>query len=117
MSAPGSTDGWVRACHLTALGENEPVHVDIGQCPVCQVRSGDAVYAVRDECTHQSVPLSEGEVADGAIECWLHGSRIDLATGRVLSPPATRPVAVFGVRIDGGDVFVRLGDGGCEPAG
>ena len=57
------------------------------------------------------------EVADGSIECWLHGSRFDLATGRVLSPPATRPVAVFAVRTDGGDVYVRLDDGGCEPAG
>ena len=112
MSTPGRADGWVRACHLAALGDDEPVHVDIGQCPVCLVRTGGAVYAVRDECTHQSVPLSEGEVADGAIECWLHGSRFDLATGQVLSPPATRPVTVFGVRTDGEDVFVHLGTGG-----
>ena len=117
MSASGSTDSWVRACRLTALGENEPVHVDIGQCPVCLVRSGGAVYALRDECTHQAVPLSEGEVSDGVIECWMHGSRFDLATGRELSLPATRPVAVFAVRADGGNVFVRMGDGECEPAG
>jgi 3-phenylpropionate/trans-cinnamate dioxygenase ferredoxin subunit len=115
MSPAESRDGWVRASRLAALGENEPVHVDIDQCPVCLVRAGGVVYALRDECTHQAVPLSEGEVAGGAIECWLHGSRFDLATGRVLSPPATRPVAVFAVRTDGGDVFVRLGDGGCEP--
>ncbi len=110
MSTPGSADGWVRACCLADLDEDEPVHVDIGQCPVCLVRTGGAVHALRDECTHQAVPLSEGEVADGAIECWLHGSRFDLATGRVLSPPATRQVAVFAVRIDGGDVFVHLGE-------
>ena len=117
MSAPGTADGWVRACSLAALGEDEPVHADIGQCPVCLVRTDSAVYALRDECTHQAVPLSEGEVANGTIECWLHGSRFELATGRVLSPPATRPVAVFPVRTDGENVFVRLGDGGCEPAG
>jgi len=75
------------------------------------------VYALRDECTHESVPLSEGEVADGTIECWLHGSRFELATGRVLSPPATRPVAVFGVRTVDGDVFVRLGPDPDDPAG
>lgn len=117
MNAPGRPDGWVRACGLAALGENEPVHVDIGQCPVCLVRTGGTVYGLRDECTHQAVPLCDGEVADGTIECWLHGSRFDLATGRVLSPPATRPAAVFAVRTDGGDVYVRLDDGGCEPAG
>lgn len=117
MSTPESMDGWVRACRLAQLGEDQPVHADIGQYPVYLVRTGGAVYALRDECTHQAVPLSDGEVTGGAIECWLHGSRFDLATGRVLSPPATRPVAVFAVRVDGGDVFLRLGHGRCEPAG
>ncbi len=112
MSTPRSMDGWVRACRLADLGEDQPVHAEVGQCPVCLVLTGRAVYALRDECTHQAVPLSEGEVAGGAIECWLHGSRFDLATGRVLSPPATRPVTVYGVRTDGEDVFVHLGTDG-----
>lgn len=114
---PGSTCGWVRASRLDELEEDSPVHVDIGDTPVCLVRTGGAVYAVRDECTHQSVPLSEGEVADHAIECWLHGSRFDLATGQALSPPATRPVAVYGVRTDAGNVFVNVGPGGNGPTG
>jgi hemerythrin HHE cation binding domain-containing protein len=42
------------------------------------------------------------------IECWLHGSRFDPATGRALSPPATRPVAVLGVRVNAGEVYVCL---------
>jgi 3-phenylpropionate/trans-cinnamate dioxygenase ferredoxin component len=109
MSTPEGTGGWVRACSLAEIGKDRPLHVDLGECPVCLVQTGGAVYALRDECTHESVPLSEGEVADGTIECWLHGSRFDLATGRVLSPPATQPVAVFGVRADGGDVFVPWG--------
>jgi 3-phenylpropionate/trans-cinnamate dioxygenase ferredoxin component len=117
MSAPGCTDGWVRACRLADLDEDEPVQVDIGQCGVCLVRTYGAVYALHNECTHQAVALSDGEMTGGAIECWLHGSRFDLATGRALSLPATRPVAVFPVRIDGGDVFLYLGDAGREPAG
>jgi 3-phenylpropionate/trans-cinnamate dioxygenase ferredoxin subunit len=70
--------------------------------------SNGTVYALRDECTHQSVPLSDGEVTDGAIECWLHGSRFDLATRQALSRPATQPVDTYSVRIDNDDVFVRL---------
>ena len=107
-SAPGSTGGWVRACPLGKLGEGRPVHVDIGECQICVVRSAGTVYALRDECTHQAVPLSDGEVTDGAIECWLHGSRFDLASGRALSRPATQPVDVYPVRIEGDDVFVHL---------
>lgn len=115
--APGGAGGWVSVCSLAKLGEDGPVHVDIGDTPVCLVRTGGAVHAIRDECTHESVALSDGEVAGGAIECWLHGSRFDLATGRVLSPPATRPVAVYGVRIDGDDVLVRRHAGASDPAG
>lgn len=115
--AAGSAVGWVLACSLAKLDEDSPVHVDIGDTPVCLVRTGVVVHAVRDECTHQAVPLSDGEVAGGAIECWLHGSRFDLATGRVLSPPATRPAAVYDVRIQGEDVLVQLGTGRNDSAG
>jgi 3-phenylpropionate/trans-cinnamate dioxygenase ferredoxin subunit len=108
MSAPGSTDGWARVCPLDKLREDQPLHADIGQCAVCVVRSNGTLYALRDECTHEAVPLSDGEVADGAIECWKHGSRFDLATGRALNRPATEPVDVYPVRIDGDDVLVRL---------
>jgi len=113
VSAAGATGGWVRACSLADIGVDVPVHVDIGDCPLCLVRTGGSLYALRDECTHESVPLSEGEVVDGTIECWLHGSRFELATGRVLCPPATRPVEVFEVRTDSGEVFIRVG----PPAG
>ena len=47
MSTPGSTDDWVRACRLSALAENEPLRVATGQCPVCLVFTGGAVYATR----------------------------------------------------------------------
>ena len=117
MTTPESSEGWVLAYRLAELAEDQPVHVDIGACPVCLVRTAGGVYAIRDECTHEAVPLSEGEVSGGVIECWMHGSQFDLASGRVLSLPATRPVAVFAVRTDGGNVFVRVADSLCVPAG
>lgn len=62
-----------------------------------------------DRCTHQNVPLSEGEVEDGTIECFMHGSRSDLTTGKALGPPAVTGVAVFALRIEGDDIYVVLG--------
>ena len=46
----------------------------------------------------------------------LVGSRFDLATGRAVSPPATQPVAVFSVWVDGGDVYIRLTPDRAAPA-
>ena len=44
------------------------------------------------------------------VECWLHGSRFDLRTGEPLSPPATEPVVVHSVKIEGDEVFVALAE-------
>lgn len=82
------------------------MHVDLGGHPICLARSGGAFYAMLDECSHGHVELSEGEIEDGHVECWLHGSRFDLATGIPACPPATEPVPVYPVRIsaDGAEV-------------
>ena len=102
--------GWVRACSLADLPEDSPTRVDLGPgCPpVAVVRHGGRVYAILDVCSHADVPLSEGEVDDTTIECWLHGSRFDLRTGKPTGLPATRAVPVYQTRIDGDDVFVRI---------
>ncbi len=65
-------------------------------------------FALVDECTHGAVPLSEGDVEDGAIECYLHGSVFDLRTGRPRCLPATEPVRVFPCRVDGTSIEVDI---------
>jgi 3-phenylpropionate/trans-cinnamate dioxygenase ferredoxin subunit len=101
---------FVRVCSLSELSNNKPVHVDIDDTPVVIVRDANGVYALHDECSHASIELSEGDVSKGTIECWLHGSRFDLATGKPLSLPATEPVQTYETRIDGDDVLVALGE-------
>ena len=76
-------------------------------------RHGDEVFAVEDICSHAAVALSEGEVDDCTVECWLHGSRFDLRTGKPTGLPATEPVATFPVEVranpDGtSDVYVDI---------
>ena len=66
----------------------------------------DNFYAVRDECSHASIALSEGEVDGCTLECWLHGSRFDLKTGAPTGLPATEPVATFPVEIRDGAIYV-----------
>lgn len=99
---------WVRACRLDGLPSDEPRAFTLAGTEICLVRTCGAVFAVRDQCTHEEVPLSEGEVDDCAVECWMHGSRFDLRTGAVLNPPATRAVAAFPVRVDGEWVLVAV---------
>ena len=68
-----------RACAVSDVPSDEGIKVTLGRYDVVVARDGDDIYALQDLCSHQAVPLSEGEVADCAIECWLHGSTFDLA--------------------------------------
>jgi 3-phenylpropionate/trans-cinnamate dioxygenase ferredoxin component len=100
--------GFQRACALSELPEEGALGVEVNGEPVCVVRAGGEVFALRDVCSHEEVPLSEGEIYDHTVECWLHGSCFDLRTGKPTGPPATRPVATYEVTIDGDDVLVAL---------
>ena len=69
--------------------------VEVDGLDLALVREGDDVFAIEDECSHAAVALSEGDVEGCTIECWMHGSRFDLRTGKPTGPPATEPVPVF----------------------
>jgi 3-phenylpropionate/trans-cinnamate dioxygenase ferredoxin component len=103
-----ATESYVRVCALDELGDPGVIGVEIGDQPVALVRSGGEIFALRDVCSHEEVPLSEGEVYDRTLECWLHGSCFDLRTGAPTGPPASSPVPVYPVKVDGGDVYVAL---------
>ena len=98
----------VRACSLGDLPDEGAIHVDLDGSPVCLARSRGQVYALRDICSHADVPLSEGDVEDGTIECWLHGSLFDLRTGKPSGLPATKPVPTYAVTVEGDDVLVQM---------
>ena len=98
-----------RACAVDELPEAGAIQVIIDGDAYAIVRDEDGdFHALEDRCTHAEVALSEGEVEDCSIECWLHGSRFDLKTGAPLELPAVTPVRVYSVNVEGGEVFVDL---------
>ena len=97
-----------RACSLDEFREGEAVGATIGDQDIAVARDGEEFFAVEDICSHAAVALSEGEVEGCTVECWLHGSRFDLRTGQALGLPATEPVPVYPVRIEGDDVLVDV---------
>jgi 3-phenylpropionate/trans-cinnamate dioxygenase ferredoxin subunit len=95
-------------CALSDLDDGKPLGAEVGDVSIVLVRQGDQVHALRDECSHAELALSEGEVTGKGLECWLHGSCFDLRTGMPSAPPATEPVDVFPVTITDGQVYVDL---------
>jgi 3-phenylpropionate/trans-cinnamate dioxygenase ferredoxin component len=99
---------FVMACALSDLADDTPKAVEVAGEPVCLVKTGGEVFAIRDVCSHAEVALSEGEVYDHTIECWLHGSCFDLRTGQPTGLPATEPVPVYPVKTEGDGVYVAI---------
>ena len=109
--------GFQRACLLADLQPDTPSRIVVDGIAMAVVRTAEGVFAINDRCSHADVALSEGEVDDCAIECWLHGSAFDLRTGVPLSLPAIVPVPTYPVRITGeGDAAVVEIDPDPNPA-
>ena len=96
------------ACAVQDVLPESAYATEIDGVEVAVVHSGGRFYAIADECSHAAIQLSEGDVEDGAIECYLHGSRFDLATGEPLGLPAVEPVAVYPCQVSGPDVLVDV---------
>ncbi|MEU3877521.1 MULTISPECIES: non-heme iron oxygenase ferredoxin subunit [Streptomyces] len=99
---------FVKVASLAELEEDTPKRVEVDGTPVSLVRTEGEVFAINDICSHANVSLSEGEVENCHIECWLHGSSFDLRTGKPDCLPATQPVPVYPVKIEGDDVLVSV---------
>ena len=112
-----------RVCGLSDVPENGALRVELGAGgrleALAVVRFEGQLYALEDRCSHADVPLSEGDVEqfNGAptIECYLHGSCFDLRTGEPTNLPATEPVDVYPVRVEGEDVLVDTEANAVQP--
>jgi nitrite reductase/ring-hydroxylating ferredoxin subunit len=60
-----------------------------------------AFYATQDICPHADGPLSEGALDGSMVICPWHASCFDVVTGAVLKGPATEPLRVYRVVVDG----------------
>jgi 3-phenylpropionate/trans-cinnamate dioxygenase ferredoxin subunit len=95
-----------RACSLDEFRDGEAIGATVGDQDVAVAKDGEEIFAVENICSHAAVALSEGEVEGCTVECWLHGSRFDLRTGKPTGLPATEPVTTFPIEVRGTEIFV-----------
>jgi 3-phenylpropionate/trans-cinnamate dioxygenase ferredoxin subunit len=100
----------VRVCATKDVPAPSSRRFDVDGHRLCVVHLDDDWYAISDTCSHANFSLSEGDlwVEEREIECPKHGSTFDLRTGEPQALPATKPVPVYDVRVDGDDVVVTL---------
>lgn len=69
---------------------------------------GGKFFAIDDVCTHDGGPLSEGSLDGFAIACPRHGAKFDIRTGAALTMPATQPTEAYEVKVENGQVLVKV---------
>jgi len=99
-----------RVCARADLAPGSARCFDVEGHRVAVVRIGEDFYAIGDTCSHADFSLSEGDVwpDELEIECPKHGSTFSLTTGEPQTLPATTPVPVYDVVVDGDDVKVVI---------
>lgn len=66
-------------------------------------------FAIDDACSHEQCSLgTEGALDGNVVICGCHGSQFDVMNGKVLSLPAPADVSSYEVKVENGDVFVRV---------
>ena len=100
--------GDLRVCSVKDVETGSARRFDVDGHRLCVVHIGDDFYVIDDTCSHADYSLSEGDIweDDLEIECPKHGSTFSLETGEPATLPATQPVRVYDVNIDGDDVVV-----------
>jgi len=100
---------WTRVSTLEECPPGSLRSVVVGTDPVVLANVNGTVYAILDRCTHEDLPLSDGEVEGDTLVCQYHGARYDLVTGAPRGLPAVRPVKTFPVEIRDDGIYLRTG--------
>jgi len=101
----------IRLCRADELPLNEARRFDVNGKRIALYHLPAGFFATDDTCSHAESSLSEGFIEDESVECPEHGAVFDIATGAPQTLPATKPVTVYRVVIEGEEVFLEDPDG------
>ncbi|GIV95674.1 MAG: (2Fe-2S)-binding protein [Herpetosiphonaceae bacterium] len=103
---------FVTVARIGEIPEGEGRAFTIDGVEIGVFNCGGTYYATNNICSHAYAELHEGylDCDEHTIECPLHGSMFDLRTGQPRTLPATTPVEVYAVRVEGDEIQIGLPD-------
>ncbi|KKT73468.1 MAG: Rieske (2Fe-2S) region [Microgenomates group bacterium GW2011_GWA2_44_7] len=96
---------WVSICKDNQVKEGEMKGFNVGGKSVAVARVKGEFLVFNNVCTHAECELSGGTLDGKVVTCWCHGSEFDIQTGRVLTPPAKKPLQTYQVKVEDGQVL------------
>lgn len=98
---------WKKVATLEQCPPGSLRPVMVGPEPVVLANVDGVVYAVRDRCSHEDYPLSDGELEGSILVCPFHGARFDVTSGAARGLPAVRPVKSYPVEIREDGIYIQ----------
>lgn len=95
-------------CRVDDLVDGELKEVRVGDTDVLLARADGQYYALHPHCTHYQAPLAKGVLNGHRLICPWHNACFDVTNGHRLEAPALNGLPTHEVRIENGEVFVRL---------
>ena len=99
---------WIKIATVGQIEEDESLGVELEGKQLAVHQTEGEYFVTNNICTHQFALLSDGFIEDGCVECPLHQAMFDLRTGEPKSAPATEPVKVYEVKVEGDEILVNL---------
>ena len=100
---------WVRICGLAeAPAAGKVAEIEAGGTAICLANVNGELSALDNVCPHRQGPLGQGWIEGEAVICPWHSWAFNAKTG-LSEYPVDEAVAVFPVRVEGEDVFVKIG--------
>ncbi len=101
-AAWGFINHWYPALFSDELPEDEIQGIQICGVPIVLRRAEGKVYALKDQCVHRGVRMSEKKMCFNkkTISCWYHGFTINLNDGKlstIVANPNDKLVGSTGV--------------------
>jgi len=99
---------WTHIASTQDVDDDSAIAVTVGDAQLALFKCDGEFFLSDGICTHGHAMLADGYVEDGCVECPLHQARFDLRTGQPQCAPATLPIKVYPLRIDGDAVYAQL---------
>ena len=101
--------GWTRVASVSDVAEGQMHAVRVGEREIALYQLPDGTFHATDNiCSHEYAQLTDGWLENGCVECPLHAARFDVKSGKALCAPAEKDLDVFEIKVDGGDLLVKV---------
>ncbi len=96
-----------KVCHTNDIPKNEMRCIALAEKNVLVANTSEGIFVADEMCTHEDARLCDGNLSGTYVKCPLHGSRFDLATGKVLDDPANTDLVVYDVSVIDDNIYIR----------